>query len=111
MNSVSFKTQYSAPATLSYIIFPLARCCCGRLIGEHSWQESSPPISLYPGPGQDVEEDWSIELHTKASPTNAYGIVDFEDTATRVCRAKVSESTNSTGYVSAGQRKNVSLLH
>uniref|UniRef100_A0A671VZ01 non-specific serine/threonine protein kinase n=1 Tax=Sparus aurata TaxID=8175 RepID=A0A671VZ01_SPAAU len=58
----------------------LIRCCCGRLIGEHSWQESSPPISLYPGPGQDVEEDWSIELHTKASPTNAYGIVDFEDT-------------------------------
>ncbi|XP_073321519.1 transient receptor potential cation channel subfamily M member 6 [Pagrus major] len=66
----------------------LIRCCCGRLIGEHSWQESSPPISLYPPPGQDVEEDWSIELHTKASPTNAYGIVDFEDTATRVCRAK-----------------------
>ncbi|KAM9360691.1 LOW QUALITY PROTEIN: transient receptor potential cation channel subfamily M member 6 [Symphorus nematophorus] len=66
----------------------LIRCCCGRLMGEHSWQDSPPPISLYPGPGQDVEEDWSIELHTKASPTNAYGIVDFQDTATRVCRAK-----------------------
>lgn len=60
-------------------------------MGEHSWQESLPPTSLYPGPGQDVEEDWSIELHTKASPTNAYGTVDFQDTATRVCRAKVSE--------------------
>ncbi|KAI3372384.1 hypothetical protein L3Q82_022882, partial [Scortum barcoo] len=66
----------------------LHRCCCGRLIGEHSWQESLPPISLWPAPGQDVEEDWSVELHTKASPTNAYGIVDFQDTATRVCRAK-----------------------
>uniref|UniRef100_A0A4W6FV62 non-specific serine/threonine protein kinase n=1 Tax=Lates calcarifer TaxID=8187 RepID=A0A4W6FV62_LATCA len=66
----------------------LIRCCCGRLMGEHSWEESSPPISLCPGPGQDVAEDWSIELHTKASPTNAYGIIDFEDTATRVCRAK-----------------------
>uniref|UniRef100_A0A4W6FW32 non-specific serine/threonine protein kinase n=1 Tax=Lates calcarifer TaxID=8187 RepID=A0A4W6FW32_LATCA len=66
----------------------LHRCCCGRLMGEHSWEESSPPISLCPGPGQDVAEDWSIELHTKASPTNAYGIIDFEDTATRVCRAK-----------------------
>ncbi|XP_059192629.1 transient receptor potential cation channel subfamily M member 6 [Centropristis striata] len=66
----------------------LIRCCCGRLMGEHSWQESLPPISLYPGPGQDLEEDWSIELHTKASPTNAYGTVDFQDTATRVCRAK-----------------------
>ncbi|XP_078026969.1 transient receptor potential cation channel subfamily M member 6 isoform X4 [Epinephelus lanceolatus] len=66
----------------------LIRCCCGRLMMEHSWQESPSPMSLYPGPGQDLEEDWSIELHTKASPTNAYGIVDFEDTATRVCRAK-----------------------
>ncbi|XP_029294787.1 transient receptor potential cation channel subfamily M member 6 [Cottoperca gobio] len=66
----------------------LIRCCCGRLMGEHSWQESLPPISLHPGPGQDLEEDWSMELHTKASPTNAYGTVDFQDTATRVCRAK-----------------------
>uniref|UniRef100_A0A8D3E607 non-specific serine/threonine protein kinase n=1 Tax=Scophthalmus maximus TaxID=52904 RepID=A0A8D3E607_SCOMX len=66
----------------------LIRCCCGRLIGEHSWQESLPPISLCPGPRQDTEEDWSIELHTKASPTNAYGTIDFQDTATRVCRAK-----------------------
>ncbi|XP_068422965.1 transient receptor potential cation channel subfamily M member 6 isoform X2 [Clinocottus analis] len=66
----------------------LIRCSCGRLIGEHSWQESLPPISLYPGPGQDLEEDWTIELHTKASPTNAYGTIDFQDTATRVCRAK-----------------------
>ncbi|XP_069034204.1 transient receptor potential cation channel subfamily M member 6 isoform X1 [Embiotoca jacksoni] len=66
----------------------LIRCCCGRLMGEHSWQEYLPPVSLHPGPGQDVEEDWSMELHTKASPTNAYGTVDFEDTATRVCRAK-----------------------
>ncbi|TMS03286.1 Transient receptor potential cation channel subfamily M member 6 [Larimichthys crocea] len=67
----------------------MSRCCCGRLMGEHSWKESPPPVSLHPGPGQDLEEeDWSVELHTKASPTNAYGIVDFEDTATRVCRAK-----------------------
>uniref|UniRef100_A0A3B4VHT4 non-specific serine/threonine protein kinase n=1 Tax=Seriola dumerili TaxID=41447 RepID=A0A3B4VHT4_SERDU len=66
----------------------LHRCCCGRLMGEHSWRESLPPTSLCPGPGQDMEEDWSIELHTKASPTNAYGTIDFQDTATRVCRAK-----------------------
>ncbi|XP_038558702.1 transient receptor potential cation channel subfamily M member 6 isoform X1 [Micropterus salmoides] len=66
----------------------LIRCCCGCLMGEHTWQESPPTISLYPGPGQDMEENWSIELHTKASPTNAYGTIDFQDTATRVCRAK-----------------------
>ncbi|CAJ1067967.1 transient receptor potential cation channel subfamily M member 6 isoform X3 [Xyrichtys novacula] len=65
----------------------LVRCCCGRLIGEHSWEGSTRPMTLHPGPGLDWE-DWSVELHTKASPTNAYGIVDFEDTATRVCRAK-----------------------
>lgn len=74
-------------------------------MGEHSWQESLPPISLFPGPGQDVEDDWSIELHTKASPTNAYGTIDFQDTATRVCRAKVCESTNWKGNVFLGQRK------
>lgn len=66
----------------------LIRCCCGRLMGEHSWQESPPPLSLFPGPGQDGGQEWSVELHTRASPTNAYGIVDFKDTATRVCRAK-----------------------
>ncbi|XP_063753308.1 transient receptor potential cation channel subfamily M member 6 isoform X2 [Eleginops maclovinus] len=66
----------------------LIRCCCGRLMGEHCWRESLPPISLYPGPGQDLVEDWSMEQHTKASPTNAYGTIDFQDTATRVCRAK-----------------------
>lgn len=72
-------------------------------MGEHSWQDSLPPLSLHPGPGQDVEEDWSIELHTKTSPTNAYGIVDFEDTATRVCRAKVSGSADCKMSVFFGQ--------
>uniref|UniRef100_A0A3P9LRN6 non-specific serine/threonine protein kinase n=1 Tax=Oryzias latipes TaxID=8090 RepID=A0A3P9LRN6_ORYLA len=66
----------------------LIRCCCGRLVGEHSWQESVPPLSFYAASGQEMEEDWSIEVHTRASPTNAYGTIDFEDTATRVCRAK-----------------------
>uniref|UniRef100_A0A3B3BZ56 non-specific serine/threonine protein kinase n=1 Tax=Oryzias melastigma TaxID=30732 RepID=A0A3B3BZ56_ORYME len=66
----------------------LIRCCCGRLVGEHSWQESVPPLSFYAASGPDMEEDWSTEVHTRASPTNAYGTIDFEDTATRVCRAK-----------------------
>lgn len=67
--------------------FVFVRCCCGRLMVEHSWQESLPPTSLYPGSGE--EQNWSIELHTKASPTNAFGTIDFQDTAARVCRAKV----------------------
>ncbi|XP_034721764.1 transient receptor potential cation channel subfamily M member 3-like, partial [Etheostoma cragini] len=63
-------------------------CCCGRLLGEHSWTHFLPPVSLHPGPGAELEDHWSMERHTKASPTNAYGTVDFQDTATRVCRAK-----------------------
>uniref|UniRef100_A0A8C6P561 non-specific serine/threonine protein kinase n=1 Tax=Nothobranchius furzeri TaxID=105023 RepID=A0A8C6P561_NOTFU len=57
-------------------------------MGEHSWQESTLPLSLCPGPEQGMEEKWSMMVHTKASPTDAYGIIDFQDTATRVCRAK-----------------------
>uniref|UniRef100_A0A8C6P820 Transient receptor potential cation channel, subfamily M, member 6 n=1 Tax=Nothobranchius furzeri TaxID=105023 RepID=A0A8C6P820_NOTFU len=56
------------------------RCCCGRLMGEHSWQESTLPLSLCPGPEQGMEEKWSMMVHTKASPTDAYGIIDFQDT-------------------------------
>lgn len=84
----------SLPAILNCIFFPSDRCCCGRLMVEHSWKDSLPPISIYPGPGQDVEEEWSIELHTRASHTNAYGTIDFQDSATRSCRAKVFESIN-----------------
>ncbi|XP_041855494.1 transient receptor potential cation channel subfamily M member 6 [Melanotaenia boesemani] len=66
----------------------LIRCCCGRLMGEHSWKDFVPPISFCPGSDQDVKEVWSVQVHTRASPTDTYGIVDFQDTATRVCRAK-----------------------
>uniref|UniRef100_A0A8C8DVH4 non-specific serine/threonine protein kinase n=1 Tax=Oryzias sinensis TaxID=183150 RepID=A0A8C8DVH4_9TELE len=62
----------------------LIRCYCGRLVGEHSWQEPVPPLSFYAASGQEMEEDWSIEVHTRASPTNAYGTIDFEDTYVRV---------------------------
>ncbi|XP_077456800.1 transient receptor potential cation channel subfamily M member 6 [Stigmatopora argus] len=43
---------------------------------------------IFPGPEQDLEEEWSSDLHASASPTDAYGTVDFQDSATRVCRAK-----------------------
>ncbi|XP_057687570.1 transient receptor potential cation channel subfamily M member 6 isoform X2 [Corythoichthys intestinalis] len=66
----------------------LIRCCCGRLMVEHSWQEAPPHMVIFPGPEQDLEEEWSLELHTSDSPTDAYGTIDFQDSATRVCRAK-----------------------
>ena len=71
---------------------PCVRCHCGRLVGEHSLQASGPPPApLGPGPGRP-DEEWSVELHTQASPTNAYGTIDFQDIATRACRAKVCNS-------------------
>lgn len=63
-------------------------------MGEHTWGDFLPPISLYPG--LEEPENWSTELHTKASPTNAFGTIDFQDTATRVCRAKVGGSDSYT---------------
>lgn len=62
---------------------------------EHTWQNFVP---IHPGPPQDLEEDWSVELHTKGSPTDAYGTIDFQDSATRGCRAKVSETTESIQF-------------
>ncbi|XP_062418010.1 transient receptor potential cation channel subfamily M member 6-like [Pungitius pungitius] len=68
----------------------LQRCCCGRLVVEHPWHESlPPPASLCPGPGRDLEEGWSVELHTRASPTDAYGTIDFQDRAARAKFARV----------------------
>ncbi|XP_019717810.1 transient receptor potential cation channel subfamily M member 6 isoform X2 [Hippocampus comes] len=66
----------------------LIRCCCGRLMAEHSWQKAPPPTVIFPDPEHNLPEDWSLELHTRASPTNAYGTIDFQDSATRGCRAK-----------------------
>ncbi|XP_061624591.1 transient receptor potential cation channel subfamily M member 6 isoform X4 [Phyllopteryx taeniolatus] len=66
----------------------LIRCCCGRLMVEHLQQEAPAPTVIFPVPEQDVAEDWSLELHTTASPTDAYGTIDFQDSATRACRAK-----------------------
>lgn len=88
-----YKGKTSSCPSVHFYLFTSTRCCCGRLMGEHTWQDSVTPISLCPGPGQDVEEDWSTELHTRASATDAYGTIDFQDVATRTCRAKVCKSS------------------
>ncbi|XP_076855162.1 transient receptor potential cation channel subfamily M member 6 isoform X2 [Brachyhypopomus gauderio] len=70
----------------------LIRCCCGRLIGEHMDLDSvsrgqgpAPPMS--PPPPGDGEE-WLVNLHTKASPTDAFGSIDFQGSTKRSFRAK-----------------------
>uniref|UniRef100_A0A8L0DNS5 non-specific serine/threonine protein kinase n=1 Tax=Oncorhynchus mykiss TaxID=8022 RepID=A0A8L0DNS5_ONCMY len=64
------------------------RCCCGRLVGEHTWLETGPFMSHWPGPQAVQEERWSVECHTQASATDAYGTIDFQDSADRNCHAK-----------------------
>ncbi|KAL6465938.1 hypothetical protein MHYP_G00260710 [Metynnis hypsauchen] len=62
----------------------LVRCCCGRLIGEHAELESS---SWVP-PASANEETWSVAQHTRASPTDAFGSIDFQGSTKRSWRAK-----------------------
>ncbi|XP_036835435.1 transient receptor potential cation channel subfamily M member 6 isoform X3 [Oncorhynchus mykiss] len=66
----------------------LIRCCCGRLVGEHTLLETGPSMSSWPGPGTGQQEEWSVECHTQTSATDAYGTIDFQDSAGRNCHAK-----------------------
>uniref|UniRef100_A0A8C8M4C9 non-specific serine/threonine protein kinase n=1 Tax=Oncorhynchus tshawytscha TaxID=74940 RepID=A0A8C8M4C9_ONCTS len=61
------------------------RCCCGRRVGEHTWLETGPFMSHWPVPQAVQEERWSVECHTQASATDAYGTIDFQDSADRNC--------------------------
>nr|XP_055058387.1 transient receptor potential cation channel subfamily M member 1a isoform X1 [Misgurnus anguillicaudatus] len=58
------------------------KCCCGQLVNQH--------VAILPGStnksadeGQGVQTDpphekWSIVKHTQATPTDAYGIIEFQ---------------------------------
>ncbi|KAJ8380728.1 hypothetical protein SKAU_G00015060 [Synaphobranchus kaupii] len=65
----------------------LIRCCCGRLVGEHTALGRAPPPHQVAKPDEG-EEEWSVALHTQAAPTDAYGTIDFQD-GSRSCRAKL----------------------
>ncbi|KGL77531.1 Transient receptor potential cation channel subfamily M member 6, partial [Tinamus guttatus] len=53
------------------------RCCCGRLIGDHPEIDCSWPI--YQATLQKGDEEWSVQKHTKMSPTDAFGTINFQD--------------------------------
>ncbi|NXU16968.1 TRPM6 protein, partial [Pardalotus punctatus] len=53
------------------------RCCCGRLIGEHPGVECSWPV--YQAGSQSNGGEWSVKKHTKISPTDAFGTINFQD--------------------------------
>lgn len=58
----------------------LLRCSCGQLIAQHP----SPPVGNKEeeAPLVDVNvqttEKWSILKHTRTSPTDTYGVVEFQ---------------------------------
>ncbi|XP_075061136.1 transient receptor potential cation channel subfamily M member 6 [Mixophyes fleayi] len=55
----------------------LIRCCCGRLIGDHPGLDYDWPI--YPNPQVRRDEEWLVQKHTKTSPTDAFGTINFQD--------------------------------
>uniref|UniRef100_A0A8C8E745 non-specific serine/threonine protein kinase n=1 Tax=Otus sunia TaxID=257818 RepID=A0A8C8E745_9STRI len=52
-------------------------CCCGRLIGDHPGVDCSWPV--YQSAPQKDSGEWSVQKHTKTSPTDAFGTINFQD--------------------------------
>ncbi|XP_028911360.1 transient receptor potential cation channel subfamily M member 6 isoform X3 [Ornithorhynchus anatinus] len=58
----------------------LIRCYCGRLIGDHYGMDYSwSAVSLAAKGQREEEEEWSVEKHTKKSPTDSFGTINFQD--------------------------------
>nr|XP_045013080.1 transient receptor potential cation channel subfamily M member 7 isoform X3 [Jaculus jaculus] len=60
----------------------LVRCFCGRLVKQHACFTASlamkySDVKLGDHFNQAVEE-WSVEKHTEQSPTDAYGVINFQ---------------------------------
>ncbi|KAL0154190.1 hypothetical protein M9458_050516, partial [Cirrhinus mrigala] len=58
------------------------RCCCGRLVRQHVGFTATLPVKysdvrLTEGELSDLEQ-WSVEKHTEESPTDAYGVINFQ---------------------------------
>ncbi|CAL8243217.1 unnamed protein product [Lota lota] len=61
----------------------LVRCCCGRLVRQHAGCPASLAVRYSDGrlgddPGPAELQEWSVDLHTEESPTDAYGVVNFQ---------------------------------
>ncbi|XP_041837044.1 transient receptor potential cation channel subfamily M member 7 isoform X2 [Melanotaenia boesemani] len=63
----------------------LVRCCCGRLVRQHAGFTASlatkySDVKLGENPNVPMPEleEWSVEKHTEASPTDAYGVINFQ---------------------------------
>ncbi|XP_038123664.1 transient receptor potential cation channel subfamily M member 7 isoform X2 [Cyprinodon tularosa] len=61
----------------------LVRCCCGRLVRQHAGFTASlatkySDVKLGENSNLPDPEEWSVEKHTEASPTDAYGVINFQ---------------------------------
>ncbi|KAG7268501.1 hypothetical protein CRUP_025893, partial [Coryphaenoides rupestris] len=64
----------------------LVRCCCGRLVRQHAGFTASlaarysdvGKLAEEPGPAQPELQEWAVDRHTEESPTDAYGVVNFQ---------------------------------
>uniref|UniRef100_A0A667ZRK5 non-specific serine/threonine protein kinase n=1 Tax=Myripristis murdjan TaxID=586833 RepID=A0A667ZRK5_9TELE len=63
----------------------LVRCCCGRLVRQHVGFTASlamkySDVKLGDNPNLSLPEleEWSVEKHTEESPTDAYGVINFQ---------------------------------
>ncbi|XP_051896151.1 transient receptor potential cation channel subfamily M member 7 isoform X2 [Pristis pectinata] len=60
----------------------LVRCCCGRLVRQHLGFTASLAMKYSDvklGETANLEkEEWSVEKHTNESPTDAYGVINFQ---------------------------------
>ncbi|XP_072236357.1 transient receptor potential cation channel subfamily M member 7 isoform X1 [Leuresthes tenuis] len=63
----------------------LVRCCCGRLVRQHvgftaslATKYSDMKLGENPTVPMPELEKWSVEKHTEASPTDAYGVINFQ---------------------------------
>uniref|UniRef100_A0A4X2LKL8 non-specific serine/threonine protein kinase n=1 Tax=Vombatus ursinus TaxID=29139 RepID=A0A4X2LKL8_VOMUR len=69
------------------------RCYCGRLVGDHHGMAYHRTASSTTG-GQE-EEEWSVEKHTKKSPTDTFGTINFQD-GEHTCHAKYIRTSYDT---------------
>ncbi len=70
----------------------VCRCCCGRLVRQHVGFTATlavkySDVRLTEGELSDLEQ-WSVEKHTEESPTDAYGVINFQG-GSHSYRAKV----------------------
>uniref|UniRef100_A0AAQ4PD85 non-specific serine/threonine protein kinase n=1 Tax=Gasterosteus aculeatus aculeatus TaxID=481459 RepID=A0AAQ4PD85_GASAC len=63
----------------------LVRCCCGRLVRQHVGFTASLATKysdVTSGDNSNLSmpelEEWSVEQHTEASPSDAYGVINFQ---------------------------------